>query len=133
MGDETDHHPTDTMAPWTIKSVATSTRETVTAAARKEGMTVGQWLERQVREWTEAGSPTRVAHGPTAMADVAQAMQAARAIADAAGVPLPGSLAREAFATVKLAMRQARGLAPAHPRIGGRSLPRSETQADGEG
>ena len=39
--------------PWTIKGVTTETRKQVIAAARKEGLTVGQWLERQVNEWLD--------------------------------------------------------------------------------
>ena len=47
--------PIDTMGPWTIKAVPTEIRNKVTAAARKEGLTVGQWLERRVNEWLEDG------------------------------------------------------------------------------
>jgi hypothetical protein len=43
----------DVMEPWTIKGVATETRKQVIAAARKEGLTVGQWLERRVNEWLD--------------------------------------------------------------------------------
>jgi hypothetical protein len=39
------------MEPWTIEGVTTETRGQVIAAARKEGLTVGQWLERRVSEW----------------------------------------------------------------------------------
>ena len=41
----------DVMEPWIIKGVTTETREQVIAAARKDGLTVGQWLERRVNEW----------------------------------------------------------------------------------
>lgn len=34
----------DTAGPWTIKVISTATRNTVTAAARREGLTVGQRL-----------------------------------------------------------------------------------------
>ena len=43
----------DTVKPWTIKSVATETRDMAISAARKEGLTTGQWLERHVRQWCE--------------------------------------------------------------------------------
>jgi hypothetical protein len=52
--------PVDTVSPWTIKAVAKNTRELVTNAARREGLTVGQWLERRVAEWEAAGSPVPV-------------------------------------------------------------------------
>lgn len=70
MDEEVDRTPTDTMAPWTIKSVSTATRDTVVTAARKEGLTTGQWLERRVREWTENGSPTRIATSLPASSDL---------------------------------------------------------------
>ena len=53
--------PTDTIGPWTIKAVATATRKAVIRAAEIEGVTVGQWLERHVAEWTQDGSPRPIA------------------------------------------------------------------------
>jgi hypothetical protein len=41
----------DAIELWTIKGVTTETRKQVIAAARKEGLTVGQWLERRINEW----------------------------------------------------------------------------------
>ena len=109
--------PVDTAAPWTIKSISVATREAVTKAARREGLTVGQWLEKRVAEWEAEGSPVPVSStapsGPAPnLGDLAQAMQAARALADAAGVPVPPSVARDAFAVLRVATRQVRGLPP---------------------
>lgn len=119
--------PVDAIAPWTIKSVPTRTRLAVTEAARKEGLTVGQWLERRVNEWLSDGSPTPVAAppaiAPQGLAELAQAMNAARALADAAGVKVPPSLARDGLALVRQATRVARGLPPQLPRP--RALPAS--------
>lgn len=112
----------DVSGPWTIKSVPTRTRLAVIDAARKEGATVGQWLERRVNEWLSDGSPTSVAAppaiAPQGLAELAQAMNAARALADAAGVKVPPSLARDGLALVRQATRAARGLPPqlARPR-----------------
>jgi len=52
-----DTSEVDSVAPWTIKAVAVETRQTVIRAAKQEGCSVGQWLERRVREWTSNGSP----------------------------------------------------------------------------
>lgn len=109
--------PVDSVAPWTIKSLSVSTREAIVAAARREGLTVGQWLERRVAEWELDGAPVPVAASAAAspvpnLGDLAQVMQAARALADAAGVPVPAHLARDALAAVKQATRQVRGIAP---------------------
>ena len=103
-----DREPIDTVGPRTIKSVPKATRDAVTNAARREGLTVGQWLERRVAEWEPDGSPMPVATiapvGPAPnLGDLAQVMQAARALAEAAGVPVPPHLARDALAAVKQA------------------------------
>jgi len=116
----------DVAAPWTIKSVPTQTRLAVIAAARKEGLTTGQWLERRVAEWLADGSPTPVvapsgAPSPHNLAELAQAMDAARALAEAAGVKVPPAMAREGLALVRQATRAARGLPPLVPRP--RALP----------
>ena len=111
--------PTDAMQPWTIKSVSVRTREAVVAAAKRENVTVGQWLEKRVAEWEADGSPVPVptSSGPLPnLGDLAAVMQAARALADAAGVPVPPHLARDALAAVKLATRQVRGLPAPAPR-----------------
>jgi hypothetical protein len=42
--------PIDKMQPWTIKSMSTEARNVAVIAARREGLTVGQWLERVIRE-----------------------------------------------------------------------------------
>jgi hypothetical protein len=51
MGGDMDSPLVDVIEPWTIKGVTTETRKQVIAAARKEGLTVGQWLERRINEW----------------------------------------------------------------------------------
>ena len=72
--------PVDAVAPWTIKSVATATRDAVTKAARQEGLTVGQWLERRVAEWLEDGGPVRVSRG--ALVPVSRGQPASETRAD---------------------------------------------------
>ncbi len=107
---ETD--PVDSVGPWTIKAVAKTTRDAVTNAARREGVTVGQWLERRVAEWEDAGSPVTVSRPqPTVnLGELAQMMEAARALAGDASVIVPPQLAKDALGMVRLAIRQAKGL-----------------------
>jgi hypothetical protein len=50
---EMDDVPIDAVEPWTIKGVTMETRERVMAAARQEGLTVGQWLEQRTNEWLD--------------------------------------------------------------------------------
>lgn len=117
-----DREPVDSAAPWTIKSVGVATREAVTKAARQEGMTVGQWLDRRVAEWLADGSPVALAPGAASVVPaqdvggLAQLIEAATAAAGAAGVPLPPQFARDAVLTARKVMRQARGVSPPAPR-----------------
>jgi len=83
-----DPEPVDTVAPWTIKSVATATRNAAIQAARRENLTVGQWLEKRIAEWEGAGSPVLAPVAPAAPApspaDTAALIQAAAAMTQAA-------------------------------------------------
>lgn len=113
--DERD--PVDIVGPWTIKAVATATRNAVNAAARRENLTVGQWLERRVTEWEAEGGPVPATPAaPINLGDLAHVMQSARDLAAAAGVAVPPQLARDALGMVRLAIRQAKGLPPPRPR-----------------
>ena len=89
----------DKIAPWTIKSVATETRDLAIMSARKEGLTVGQWLERRVREWADSpGLPMSapihalsgppVSPSPTGLAEAAQAVEIVKQLADIPGLPV---------------------------------------------
>lgn len=115
-----DENPVDQIAPWTIKAISKSTRETVTRAAQRENLTVGQWLERRVSEWEGAGSPVPVADqrafAPTNLGELAQVITAVRALAQDAGIAIPSALARDSLALARGAIRQARGLSPPTPR-----------------
>lgn len=115
----------DIAAPWTIKSVPTQTRMAVIAAAKREGITVGQWLERRVAEWLADGSPTPVSNlGKPDLQDVAKLLDAARELATAAGVKVPPTMAREGLALARQQTRAALGKAPLAARP--RALPAPE-------
>jgi hypothetical protein len=88
-GDQND--PVDTVGPWSLKAVPTQTRQAVIRAAQRENLTVGQWLELRVREWTEAGSPVTVSEPQSTGQDLAlieRAVTAAVALASAPDVPV---------------------------------------------
>ena len=88
--------------------------DAVTNAARREGLTVGQWLERRVTEWEGAGSPMPVSSpaAPVNLGELAQLIEATRALSVEAVVPVPPSIAKDALGMVRLAIRQAKGLPP---------------------
>ncbi|WID95524.1 hypothetical protein QO058_22590 [Bosea vestrisii] len=49
-----------TSLPWSVKGVDPRTRDAAKAAARRAGMTLGEWLDNKIRE--EAGEPESVAN-----------------------------------------------------------------------
>lgn len=84
-----DDEPVDFFGQWTIKSVSRTVRDTATLAARKEGLTVGQWLEVRVREWTDAGSPVTIPAPPpgSELDQLERAIAASIALANAQNLP----------------------------------------------
>ena len=116
-----ERNPVDAAAPWTIKSISVATREAVTKAARREGLTVGQWLERRVAEWEADGSPVPV--GSTAPAksrgDLREPLDLAglAQLLGALGTLPESGLRRDAERTTRAVLRQARGLAPRRTRL----------------
>jgi hypothetical protein len=94
--------PVDLIKPWSIKAVATRTQNLVTAAARRENLTVGQWLEKRVDEWETSGSPEP--RGVPSLTDLAALITAAGAMAQHA--KLPG----EVRSLINQCARAARGL-----------------------
>lgn len=107
MTDVDEHQAVDSVAPWTIKSVSTKTRETITLAARKEGLTVGQWLDKRVGEWVEDGSPVHVQPtAPNNLAEIAQLMEAAQRLAEAANIAVPPQLAKDGLSLLRQAVKQ---------------------------
>lgn len=104
------HGEADKLEPWTLKVFSRNLRNRITAAAKQEGLTTPAWMERSARS-TLDGSNTDPGMSMSA-ADLVLIMQEARATADAAGVPVPSSIAREALALTRQALRAARGLPP---------------------
>jgi hypothetical protein len=99
----------DSVRPWTIKSMPTEVRNMVVAAARDEGITASQWLERVIRERV-AGGPHRAAAPGGDRPGLIDLLREARAMAQAPEVP--PALTRAVVALARDAVRQARGLPP---------------------
>jgi hypothetical protein len=91
--------PIDQMLPWTIKSVPVRTRDAVTQAARRELLTVGQWLEKRVDEWVANGAPVPIAYK---VSDVIELADAAARLASAGDSPVVRT-ARRALRSALLA------------------------------
>jgi hypothetical protein len=63
----------DPVRPWTIRAVSVEARDLAIGAARKDGVSVGQWLERHIRAWAGSDSPA-----PSSGTAVATAVAPAR-------------------------------------------------------
>jgi hypothetical protein len=98
--------PIDLMKPWTIKSVPTRVITGVATAARRENLTVGQWLEKRFDEWEGRGSPER-----QAPVDLSGLLTAAAAFATVAKLP------REVRSLIADTARNARGKPGLRPGI----------------
>jgi hypothetical protein len=116
QADQTLTGAVDKIGPWTIKSVATETRDLAIMLARREGLTVGQWLERRVREWAEEEvSPNRpmsarieghVSPGPTGLDAAMLAAEIVRKLADIPG--LPESVRKSSHSVLRERLKRAR-------------------------
>jgi hypothetical protein len=132
---ENQAEPEAERASWTIKSVPVETRKLAIACASRQGQTMAEWLTRAVRNQAHLEAGERVLPpaprpagaltvpgapwAPVAVPELgalADLMQAARAIAEAAGVPIPKATARHALALTTAQLRAARGLPPKTPR-----------------
>jgi hypothetical protein len=116
--------PVDAAGPWTIKSVGTATKEAINKAARQEGVTVGQWLDKRVAEWLAEGSPVHVAPAVVDLAGLAALADSARSMAEAAVAQPPHALAKHMLPLAKHMLqltattaRTARGLRPRNPKL----------------
>lgn len=122
-------------APWTIKSVHVETRKLAVACAAREGLTIGQWLERATRGQAETDKGNAVlppsmrpmAFEPVGMTLNTEHLKPATSLAaldevlavlhrvyatqqdaNGASIPMPGKMHSEIAATTRLAFSLAR-------------------------
>ncbi len=116
MSDADDAEPLagqlDPVRPWTIRAVSVEARDLAIGAARKDGVSVGQWLERRIRAWAATDAPaaseaanagppgTALARGQPAAADtLSEVERISAAVRDLAAAGLPISKATVAKIT----------------------------------
>jgi hypothetical protein len=95
---------TDSIKPWTIKSIASASRDKAIVAARGRGQTVGQWLEWAIDLAAAADTPVGQVSDksnwhPQARR-VAQAVDLVATLASA-GVPLPADVTGPLFSAIR--------------------------------
>jgi hypothetical protein len=71
------------MGPWTIKAVARTVQRGVIEDARKQGLTVGQFIERLYTDWKADGRPVPVASPGSGTMSTTELIEIARIAAQA--------------------------------------------------
>lgn len=123
--------PDDDKAPWTIKAMPQSARETATRQAKQTGQTVAEWLataiqhqaDRELRstvippgkpgQTVAVLDPASPPSPPLDLAALADAVRAATGVAQAAAeAPALRGLSRDVAGLLRDQVRLARGLAP---------------------
>ena len=112
--DETSPEGTDKVAPWAIKAITKRASKIATEAARKEGVTVGQWLERLILTWDADGGPVagpaQPASDPVALLNAAAAYMQGTASVRAAGLKINSRALGQVQAAAEAQLRASRGL-----------------------
>lgn len=104
MPDDALTGTTDTVKPWTIKSISTQARDQAIAAARLEDLTVGQWLERRINEWTNTAPGAVATVARPLGADIAEMARLAIALSEVAPAHSNAPVLRTARLTVRAAL-----------------------------
>jgi hypothetical protein len=122
VNDAADTQQIGEVAPWMVKDFSVQIRKHITDQARRQGCTVADWLHAYFHKHGLDGveiNPVKITEvKPLAphVADLVQLVQEARTMAQAAGLPVSPTLAREVTSLARQAVRAARGLPPAPPR-----------------
>lgn len=97
---------TDDPKPWSIRGVHPEVRNAALAAAKREGVTIGEWLDRAIRSHVKNGrNPTEnLSDVPVKQTpDLSDAERLVSMIAQLseAGAPVPKSVSSKAYALIR--------------------------------
>ena len=97
---------TDEPKPWSIRGVHPEVRNAALAAAKREGVTIGEWLDRAIRSHVKNGrNPTEnLSDAPVKQTpDLSDAERLVSMIAQLseAGAPVPKSVSGKAYALIR--------------------------------
>src|SRR3954447_7534906 len=119
---------TDRVKPWTIKGIPPEERNAATAAAEREGLTIGEWLTTAIRTQvqadhrsdrlpvvTEIPASAKADRQPD-LADLERMIELAQKLAAANGQPIPAGITRATYALMRDHLRDIRASRTASPR-----------------
>jgi len=97
---------TDEPKPWSIRGVHPEVRNAALAAAKREGVTIGEWLDRAIRSHVKSSRKPQENTSDNAVRQVADLSDAERLVGmitklSEAGAPVPKSVASKAYAIIR--------------------------------
>lgn len=103
---------TDDPKPWSIRGVHPEVRNAALSAARREGLTIGDWLDRAIRSHIKSGRKQEEILSDTPVRQATDLSDAERLVSmiaqlSAAGAPIPKSVATKAYALIRDGLKDA--------------------------
>lgn len=97
---------TDEPKPWSIRGVHPEVRNAALAAAKRDGMTIGEWLDRAIRSHIKNVRNPRESPSDNIVQQVTDLSDAERLISmitqlSEAGAPIPKSVASKAYSIIR--------------------------------
>jgi len=105
---------TDDPKPWSIRGVHPEVRNAALAAAKREGVTIGEWLDRAIRSHVRSGRKQEENVSDNAVRQVADLSDAERLVSmisrlAEAGAPVPKSVASKAYNVIRDGLKDVQG------------------------
>ncbi|MDN7352154.1 hypothetical protein [Acetobacter senegalensis] len=102
---------TDDPKPWSIRGVHPEVRNAALAAAKREGVTIGEWLDRAIRLHVKSGRKLQENTYDNAVRQVADLSDAERLVSmisqlAEAGAPVPKSVASKAYNVIRDGLKE---------------------------
>lgn len=118
---------TETVKPWTVKSLPPEERNAAIAAAKRDGVTIGDWLARAIRHYVQHGNKPPAATGPEvpeitpeqARAEVRELVSLISELSQAGAAP-PKSVAAQAYGLIRQRLKNVK-------EVSTKALPQPET------
>lgn len=105
---------TDDPKPWSIRGVHPEVRNAALAAAKREGVTIGEWLDRAIRSHVKIGRKLGENTSDNAVRQMADLSDAERLVSMIsrlveAGAPVPKSVASKAYNVIRDGLKDVQG------------------------
>lgn len=117
---------TETVKPWTVKGLPPEERNAAIAAAKRDGVTIGDWLARAIRHYVQHGNKPPAAQTTEpevtpeqARAEVRELVSLISELSQAGAAP-PKSVAAQAYGLIRQRLKNVK-------EVSTKALPQPET------